>query len=292
MTIPYRLLAVDVDGTLMDSRNQLPDPNREALHRAHQAGLYVCICTGRSLTETREVLDQLGLDLDAGVFVFGAVVSDLKICRTLCRSPIAPPLAERVVAFFREHDYPVLCLYDADQAGFDYLLIRGRRNANACERWLAMTPTRVHRADQWAPGPNEPLRFSVIEERDRAGPLMAELSAVFPDREIKFNPIYAPNYGFHVVECFAPEVNKWHGLGHLMTRWAITPDQVVAVGDDINDLEMISRAGLGIAMGNAVPRVRQAAAWHAPSHDQGGLSVAIESLLAGRINTSRPVRDT
>jgi Cof subfamily protein (haloacid dehalogenase superfamily) len=282
MPLPYRLLAVDVDGTLMNSRNELPAANREALHRAHQAGLYICICTGRSLTETTEVLDQIGLDLDAGVFVFGAVVSDLNTRRTLRRSPIARPLADRLVSFFRERDYPVLCLHDADQAGFDYLVVRGGRNIEACERWLSQTPTRIERHDHWTPGPNDPLRLSVIEEPAAAQGLLADLAAAFPNGQIKCNPIYAPNYGLHVVECFSPEVNKWHGLGALLERWSISPANVVAVGDDVNDVEMVARAGLGIAMGNAVPAVRKAAKAHAPTNDQCGLAQAIDAVLTGR----------
>lgn len=282
MSTPYRLLAVDVDGTLMNSRNELPPANREALHRAHDAGLYVCICTGRSLTETREVLDQIGLDLDAGVFVFGAVVSDLATRTTLHRTPINADLAGRIVDFFRKRDYPVLCLHDADQAGFDYLLIRGRRHLDSYERWLSQTPTSVHRTEEWCSSSNDPLRFSVIEDRGKSDGLMADLAAAFPNGQVKFNPIYAPNYGLHVVECFAPQVNKWHGLSWLMERWGVSANEVVAIGDDVNDLEAISRAGLGIAMGNAVPAIRRAAKWHAPHHDACGLATAIEDLLSGR----------
>jgi hydroxymethylpyrimidine pyrophosphatase-like HAD family hydrolase len=177
----------------------------------------------------------------------------------------------------------VLCLHDADQAGFDYLLIRGRRHLDCYERWLSQTPTSVHRCDTWSPGPNEPLRFSVIEERGASDDLMADLAAAFSNGQVKFNPIYAPNYGLHVVECFAPEVNKWHGLTRLMQRWSVSANEVVAIGDDVNDLEAISRAGLGIAMGNAVSAVRDAAKWQAPHHDACGLASAIDDLLEGRI---------
>jgi len=282
MPLAYRLLAVDVDGTLMDSRNELPAANREALQRAHKAGLYVCICTGRSLTETGEVLDQIGLDLDAGVFVFGAVVSDLNNRRTLRRSPIARSVADRLVTFFRQRDYPVLCLHDADQAGFDYLVVHGGRNTESCERWLSQTPTRVERRDEWTPGSNDPLRLSVIEEPQAAQGLLTDLAAAFPNGQIKCNPIYAPNYGLHVVECFSPEVNKWHGLCGLLERWNIMPTEVVAVGDDVNDVEMITHAGLGVAMGNAVPAVCKAAKAHAPTNDQCGLAQAIDAVLAGQ----------
>ncbi len=72
-----------------------------------------------------------------------------------------------------------------------------------------------------------------------------------------------------------------------MSRWGISPAEVVAIGDDINDLEMIAQAGLGIAMGNAVPAVRAAARWHVPAHDACGLATAVDDLLAGRIDLPR-----
>ena len=155
------------------------------------------------------------------------------------------------------------------------------------ERWLSRTPTRVERADAWVSSSDEPLRFSVIEEPAESKRLMADLAAAFPEGRIKFNPIYAPNYGLHVVECFAPEVNKWHGLSRLMEQWGVSAGEVAAIGDDVNDLEMIGRAGLGIAMGNAVPAVRAAARWHAPPNDACGLAAAVDDLLAGRTEQPR-----
>ncbi len=170
----------------------------------------------------------------------------------------------------------------AEMNRFDYLLIRGRRHFDSYERWLSQTPTSVHRTNEWCSSSDDPLRFSVIEDRGKSEGLMADLSAAFPNGQVKFNPIYAPNYGLHVVECFAPQVNKWHGLSWLMERWGVSAKEVVAIGDDVNDLEAISRAGLGIAMGNAVPAIRRAAKWHAPHHDACGLATAIEDLLSGR----------
>lgn len=279
MGLRYRFLAVDVDGTLMNSRNELPPAHREALHRAHQAGMTVCLCTGRMLAEARDVIDQLGLDSDIGVFVFGAIVSELSSGRTLHRTTIPEPVAGRLVEHFRSSGSPVLVLYDSAEAGVDYRFVPGQRNLDLFERWLAISPSRAERLAEWRPMPYQPVRIGVIEEPARVADTVASLRRVFGPEEIKYNSIFAPNYGLHVVECFAPSVSKWHGIMQVAGPMGIDGSQVVAVGDDINDLEMIQNAGLGVAMGNAIAAVKTAARWQVPSNDEDGLAVAIERIL-------------
>lgn len=287
MPAPYRLLAIDVDGTLLNSRSELPPANREALHRLHEAGVTVCICTGRSVTETRPVIEGLGLDLDAGVFVFGAVVADLRTDTAVFRNAMPPELADRLIDHLTAEGHPVLVLYDASQAGFDYLFVEGTRNRDPYERWLAFTPTATERTARWQPRAWPPLRVGIIEPPDRIAETLAGLKAAFGPAEAKINSIYAPNYDLHVVECFAPEVNKWHGISQLASRLGIRPQQVAAVGDDVNDLEMIRHAGLGVAMGNAIEPIRQAAALEVPRNDEAGVAVLAEMLLSDHPRATR-----
>lgn len=287
MPMPYRLLTVDIDGTLVDSRSQLPDRNRAALHAAHEAGLRVCLCTGRSVAETRGVLDQLDLDLDAAVLVFGAIVWDLREHRTLLRSHLSVDIAERLVRFFTERRDPILLLFDVSEGGVDYRLVRGERNAEAYEGWLRRSPAVAERIDVWTPEVGQPIRIGVIQEPACIEETMQALRRAFSPEELKCNAIYAPNYGFHVVECFAPQVSKWHGIGHLLRLWGIAATEVVAVGDDINDVEMIAGAGLGVAMGNAIEAVRAAARWQVPSNDECGVAVLVDALLSGNVPCPR-----
>ena len=275
----YRLIAIDIDGTLMDSKNRLPDANRAALHRAHEADIKVCLCTGRSLTETEPVLDALGLDLDAAAFIFGAVVSDLKQCRALARNPLEAALAERLIGFFSTRRYPVLCIYDRMASDFDYHLLEGIRHRSAYDAWVRQTPCRVERIRKWAPAGVQPLRIGVILANGHEAELLEELRAEFPAGTTKFNVIYVAQYGFHVVECFSPEVNKWFGIECLCRLWGIEPSQVAAIGDDVNDLEMLQRAAVGVAMGNAPEIVKKAADVIAPTNDACGLAWAIDELL-------------
>ncbi|MHC4441408.1 MAG: HAD family hydrolase [Planctomycetota bacterium] len=279
----YRLLAVDVDGTLMDSRNQLPPANRSALHRAHEAGLMVCLCTGRSLTETRPVIGQLGLDSDLGIFAFGAIVSELPAGKTLYRTGIANPLTERLITYFQSLGHAVLILYDASEAGFDYHLVRGRRFTQAYQQWLEMSPTRAQEIDHWQPSRHEPIRLGVIEDPQHIDRTLVALQEEFPPDELKCNAIYAPNYGLHVVECFSPQVSKWYGISQVAQQMGIGDDQIIAIGDDVNDLEMIQHAGLAVAMGNAIEPVKAAAHLHVPTNDQVGVAVAVEKILNNQI---------
>ena len=291
MCLTYRLLAVDVDGTLLDSRHQLPAANRAALHRAHEAGMTICICTGRSLPETRQVIDDIGLDLDAGIFVFGAIITDLRRMTTVERTTIPAGLTDQLVAYFQDRGYPVLLLYDESVAGFDCLLVAGEWNLPAYERWLKLSPARIERVQTWRPLPYEPVRVGVIDDPERIQATIARLKREGPGDQVKCHAIYAPNYGLHVIECFEPSVNKWQGLLRLAARLGLTPHQVVAVGDDVNDLEMIAGAGLGVAMGNAIDQVKAVAALQVACNDDCGVAELLQAVLpAGKPVAPRPSR--
>jgi hydroxymethylpyrimidine pyrophosphatase-like HAD family hydrolase len=283
MGVQYRFLAVDVDGTLLDSQQRLPEPHRNALHQAHEMGMKVCVCTGRSLAEARPVIEAVGLDLDVGVFTFGAIVSELPSGDTLHRTGIREPLAGRLVAYFAESGFPVLALYDPQEAGVDYRYLPGPRRAEAYDRWLEMAPAKVEQIERWETGGVLPVRIGVIVEPDQISATVDLLGREFSPGELKFNSIYAPNYRMHVVECFAPEVNKWYGIQQVASDMGIAASQVVAVGDDVNDLEMIREAGLGVAMGNAAEAIKQIAGWHVPSNDEGGLASVVEAIAGGEV---------
>ena len=279
MSLRYRLAAIDVDGTLLNTAQQVPARNLEALRKAHAAGLELCLCTGRSLTETLPVAESTGLALRYAVLAFGAIVADLRTRQTLARAALEDDLAARLVAHFRSRGYPILLLYDVSEAGLDYRVLDGTRNVAAYRRWLEVAPTRA----EWCHGlPNagpRPIRIGIIEAPEGIEAAMGEVRAEFPPQAAKINAIYAPNYGFHVVECFAPQVNKWHGISTLCDRLGIPGAQVVAVGDDVNDVEMIAQAGLGVAMGNAVEAVRAVASRQVPDNNDCGLAVLLEDLL-------------
>jgi hydroxymethylpyrimidine pyrophosphatase-like HAD family hydrolase len=182
----------------------------------------------------------------------------------------------------------VLVLYDRSQNGCDYLLIEGTRNRDAYDKWLEITPARAERCSEWRARDYAPLRIGIIENPDHIEETMREVRAAFPGDQAKINSIYAPNYRLHVVECFSPVVNKWYGITQLAGRLGISLEQVAAVGDDINDLEMIASAGAGVAMGNAIPAIKAAARWQTETNDNDGVAALIDRILASDFVPPQP----
>lgn len=280
----YDLLAIDLDGTLLDSQHALPPDNRAALHRAHEAGLKIVLCTGRSFTETRPILAQIGLDLDATVAVFGALVSDARTGCTLHSTPIAMDIARQAVSWLGcggagGLGYPVLWLTDANACGHDGYIVAGPRRHPAVDRWAAESACRVSDVDALPADGPPPLRLSIIDDSDALETVSARLRSAF-DGHLTHNILHAPPYRLSLIEAFAPAVNKWYGIEYLCRRWGIAAERTAAVGDDVNDIAMLRGAGLGIAMGNARPAVQAAADRVIETNDACGVARLIEELLA------------
>ena len=274
----YRLVAIDVDGTLLDSSHRVPAANRAALHRAHEAGMRVVLCTGRTFTETRPILDELGLDLDAAVCTFGATVSDARRGATLQRTALSAATAAAAATWLAQRGHSVLWMTDPNEAGHDGFLLPGERRHAGYERWLERTPCRVRAAASIHECDSPALRLSVIDEDTPLRMTSAALTAEFGGRVVH-NVLRAPAYEVTVVELFAPGVNKWTGIQALCRRWDIPESATVAIGDDVNDVAMLTHAGMGVAMGNAAPAIRAAARRLTASHDEAGVARIIEFLL-------------
>ena len=280
--LDWDLLAIDLDGTLLDSQHELPARNRDALHRAHEAGLKIVLCTGRSFTETRPILARIGLDLDAAVTVFGALVTEVATGRTLERTAIPRDVARDLTAWFGRQGFPVLWLTDPNEAGTDGFMLAGPRRHPAVDEWLKRSPCVVAGVDRLPEEYAAPVRLSIIEESVVLESVSAALAAAF-DGRVTHNVLHAPPYRLSLIEAFAPMVNKWLGIEKLCRRWRIEPRRTVAIGDDVNDLDLLREAGLGVAMANARPAVQAAAKRVTDSNDACGVARVIEELLDRRL---------
>ena len=125
MAYPYRLLAIDLDGTLLDSASRLSPANRAAVVRAIESGLEVVVCTGRGLAECRHVLDDLSM-AGAAVVAGGAMTVELPSGATLHRSAMPADLVRDVARILNAATgHYVLLLKDRSSTGVDYILLSG-----------------------------------------------------------------------------------------------------------------------------------------------------------------------
>lgn len=98
-----------------------------------------------------------------------------------------------------------------------------------------------------------------------------------------FNELRVPSAHVTVLEAFAAGVNKWTGIRRLCDAWGIDPQRTVAIGDEVNDVDMLRNAGLGVAMGNARPEVQSAARVVTASNEECGVAQLVERVLSGEI---------
>ncbi len=278
--LTYQLLAIDLDGTLLDSEGSVPGQNREALHRAHEAGVRVVLCTGRALAETRPVLDQIGLDLDAVVTSSGAVVSDAASGRTLHRSEMSTALARELHDWLAGRGHTLIWMTDPDAHGHDgYALVASNCHPSVAN-WVEHSPCRVSLVDVIPSEAPAPLRLAVLNEVRVIESITAELDVSFEAR-ISYNVLRSPRYDVMLVEIFGPGISKWTGVSWLCERWGIEPQRTAAVGDDMNDIVLIREAGLGVAMANARPEVHAVADETTASNDEAGVANLVDRLVPG-----------
>ncbi len=281
----YRIIAIDLDGTLLDHQGRVSKANLNAIVRAQAAGTMVVPCTGRAWRESRAALRQLPID-GHGVFVTGAVVSETTTGRSLDIALIEPHLTLELVRFLEHLPEAVLVCRESQQVGHDYLVTgRGSLTANT-QWWFESTGATVHfQQDLTADDLHHTLRVGIVADGARVPTICEQLEQAFSTR-ISTHSFPAvnlpdPTQSIYVLEVFASGVDKWRGLQWVAHQTSTPADQIAAIGDQVNDLAMIRSAGCGIAMTNASQPVKDAADHITLSCDQDGVAHAIDQLLAG-----------
>jgi len=291
-TLNYDILAVDMDGTLLDPHGKLSPQNSEALKLAAGEGLEIVLCTGRSLAEASAIVDQVGL-AGTGIFVGGAVTVDLHTRKTVRRCKMAPEIVYPLARLLNDMaGHRVLLLKDRSVVGVDYRLVGSGEIDLASQWWFAHMPVAfdsyVNPEDD--PHPDETVRISIVTTAGNMRLLSQAVHEQFADRIFThdFPVTTADNNGrhladnaIHLMEIFHYDTNKWTALqAHAKSR-AVPVSRIAAIGDEVNDLLMIKNAGLGIAMANAVPGLKNIADQQTNSNAESGVATAINHILAG-----------
>lgn len=291
----YRMLALDLDGTLLGPDGMVSEANCAAIHAARRAGMLVTICTGRGLLESDHALRAIE-QVEPVVVAGGSMIACPRTRRTLHRFGISRALVRETVRVIVEGGYPALVLKDPLDAGYDYLVVQGREK-------LAMDPVTLW----WFERMKVKVRYVADLDQDehpehtvRVGAcgLGSALRAVektlgqimVHDTTMhNFPAVVAPEHVrrlpegemLHILEVFDRSAHKWSAITHLAAQHGIDHQHIACIGDEINDVTMITGAGLGIAMGNAVPAVRSIANRQTRSNAEDGVAHAVGMMLSG-----------
>ena len=283
---PPRLIAIDMDGTLLPTGSQtISDRNARALRAAQEAGITVAIATGRRPAYTLPLLAGLGLRADTPLIASnGAVLSTLgggvierchmpsRVARGLCG--VLRPFGAVVFTFDRP-GRGELVLEDIDHAhGRIAMWVETNRNAIEVVKPLELA---LVDGDDPIQGMAAGTIFEMKEaERAlKASEWAAECEAVrteYPARDIS------------ILDLLPPGVSKGWALERLAARLDVDRKETMAIGDNWNDADMLEWAGQGIVMANAAQELRTVAkmrGWkQAPSNDEDGVAVVLERVLA------------
>jgi len=281
----YRLLAIDLDGTLLCPEGRVSDENLRAIAEAQAAGLTVVPCTGRGWREAHYVLEQVpGLGL--GIFVTGAAVTEIATGQTRHYTPLDPQIVFELVEFLKDEPEAVLAYREPNRAGHEYL-VTGQGELTPNSRWWFDFIGAVVQENR-TPTPDElqhTLRVGMVASGSRVPGVLDRVNARFAGR-VEAHAFAAvqspePEEAVHILEVFAPGVDKWHGLSWVVQQMNINPEQVAVIGDEINDVAMLQAAGCAIAMDNAVDAAKEHAAYVTkPNHDHG-VAHAIDKIIHG-----------
>ena len=282
----YRIIGVDLDGTLLNDRNEVSEANRAAIAKARAAGALVVPCTGRAWRESRLALKSVSDLLEMGVFVGGAAISDMVTGKSIDISVIEPHLAMELVRFLYDLPEAVLVFRDANLVGHDYLVTgRGSLTPNT-EWWFQATQAKVQfQRDITLDDLHHTLRVGIVAAVSQMNRVTAALRDKFTGRIVmqSFQAVQMPDpaESMHVLEVFGWGVDKWRGLRWLADQRGLDASQVAVIGDEVNDVAMLESAGCGIAMGNAIDAVKAVADHVTLENEASGVGVAIEKLISG-----------
>jgi hypothetical protein len=268
----FRLLALDIDGTLLRSDKTVSPRTLQALAAARRAGVRLVLITGRRYPAARRVAEKLGCDVDLVLHNGALIVEGEAVVR--CR-PLDREVARRAIRVGRaaRADPVVHC----GRAGEGLLLVEGVAPSNTL---LAYYLDRSHPdvrtvQDLEAALDEDPLQVMFGGGLAEMAALRAQLAADLEARARIERTVY-PHLGVALLDVLDPGVGKAEALAYLQARFEVSAAQTLAIGDNWNDHEMLSGAGLGLVMGNADPEMLALGLPVLPTNDEDGVALAIE----------------
>lgn len=260
----YKLIAIDLDGTVINQEGKVIPSARAAVQNAIAAGIKVTLATGRMYRPSNRFAQELGLS-DPLICYQGALIREPDDKATLWHKPLSVPLAREITEQIRRigtHQY----LYINDELFVE--------NTHEKDAWYAErngVPLNVV-SDLLSVLKQEPTEIAARGDAAHIDRLIAHLNDYFGKSLIvtKVHSMFC--------EIVSPESGKGNALKHLAGLMGIEQSETVAIGDGPNDISMLKWAGLGIVIGSAPEEVKAVADWVVDSCGDG-FAQAIEELL-------------
>jgi 5-amino-6-(5-phospho-D-ribitylamino)uracil phosphatase len=287
-----KLLALDLDGTLLNSRGKIPEANKIAIKKAEEKGVLVTIATGRRFRDALPV--GLELELNAPLITHnGALLKYAQTNETVAASIISTETVREILRVGREFGGDALL--SADPHGKGVLLYDTVSAENIpLQKYIAWSKTLHGDEAEEAVRRVENLR-DVLDENETVHVSFSGTCAPMAEMEmILINELKDtatilttryPHLNFTLIDILPPDASKGIGVEKLTLIEKLKPENVMVCGDNFNDLEMLEYAGTAVVMGNADPSLLERAEFYTTlSNDENGVAAAIEKYILGDFN--------
>jgi Cof subfamily protein (haloacid dehalogenase superfamily) len=256
------LIALDLDGTLLDPAEQISALNRAAIRRSLEAGVRVVLVTGRGTDLPVRISRELGLNLPV-ICCHGALTKDFAANRTLEHMPVPLVYAKPMVEY-AERNGLSLAIYSE-------------------EFFWRLEGSHLYMDDMTGPAWREATTFAdVLDSAPTFIRFLGDESILAMEREFGDWPVSFryENWGeFRECAVLNRDASKKNALKQLCADFQILPERVLAIGDSRNDVPMLRWAGIGVAMGNALPEVKESVRYVTASNNEDGVARAIDRFV-------------
>ncbi len=269
-----RAVFIDIDGTLINWEEKISPSVRRELSRIHQQGCEVVLCTGRTRYTAEPVLNLLPFNGQFLVCSNGAVVIDVSREEVLQRVLLADDQAKEIVQLILESGATPYVYNDATSPGLDSAAVLYPPSMPIGD--FAESPRYQPHDNLEFNIPFQPVSVAAFDSAKLLRPLADRLKL---KGEGRFAVIQSGNEFSWGVEVYNKGVSKRMGVETMANHLGIKREEILAIGDHMNDIEMIQWAGVGVAMGNALPEVKEVANWVTRSNSEDGVAIALNKFV-------------
>lgn len=263
----YKLIAFDIDGTLVNSKKEVTQATKEALHKLHEAGIHVVISSGRPYKGVLLNADLVGREIVPYVSCFnGALVKEVATDDTVYAHELTNAELQRWVDLAQEHDLDVHAHDD------EYVLVQGKPKDQYVEVESTLNEMPIRTVDFYDGEITAPKVMITAEPRK----LDDFIATLDPELFEKYSVMKSEPF---FLEIMPKGVDKGEALAKLAESLDIDQSETMAFGDQANDLSMIKWVGCGVAMGNAIDDLKDNAQYVTASNDDEGIAKALEKLV-------------
>ncbi len=269
---PIKLIVVDIDGTIAGKDNQVSPKVKAALRAALDRGIKVGVATGRMYQSALRFHHEIGANVPVMAYQ-GAWIQDPAMAEPYRHLQVDTAIAKELITYFEQPHLPAdlsIHVYVEDR-----LYVQGVPEDTAAytQRSSVIANPLADLRDALTTAPTKIL--AMHSDEDLISRLLADLKTKYRPDQLHVTtsvPIF--------LETTNPAVNKGTAIDYLAKNLLnITAQEVMAIGDNHNDVEMLAYAGWGVAMGNAPAAVQAQANWVAPSVDEDGVAAAIDRFV-------------